>query len=107
MRLIHRSTGRPVQIGDGVTVRGEPHVVVRFRQPHKPSSEGRVIVRPCDEPFCSRSQAEYYVSIAGLEWIEREDRAAIPDAVARAMEDEPELSDAVAAAWDIDDGEGV
>lgn len=81
MRLVHKATHGPVLVGDEVTVRGEPHVVVFFRPPHKPASEGRVIVRPTDEPFCSRSQAEYYVSVVGLEWIEREDREAIADAV--------------------------
>jgi hypothetical protein len=85
MRLVHKATHGPVRIGDEVTVRGEPHVVLSFPPPHKASSEGRVTVRPTDEPFSARAQAEYYVSVAGLEWIEREDRG-------------------VAAAWDIDGG---
>lgn len=77
MRLVYQMTGEEVQVGDKVTLRdGELVEVTYFREPHKPSSSGKVSVRQMSdvepgEYVCDR---EYYVSIIGAEWIEREDR---------------------------------
>ena len=73
MRLVYTKTGLPVTLGDAVVVDGKPHRVVYFRQPHKASSSGHVtICRSSDR--LGREQREYYVSVIGAEWIEREDR---------------------------------
>jgi hypothetical protein len=42
-----------------------------FREPHKPSSSGHVVVKEMTELGFSK---EFYVSVIGAEWIEREDR---------------------------------
>lgn len=84
MKLVYKATGKPVAIGDRVELRGQPFVVTYFREPHKPASEGKVTLRvpEAQEP----SGTEFYVSIIGAEWIEREDRAAA-DAVDRGAQD--------------------
>lgn len=69
MRLVYTKTGKPVNVGDRVTVRNEICTVDYFREPHKPSSEGKVTVRLTED-----MRREYYVSVIGAEWIEREDR---------------------------------
>lgn len=71
MRLVYKATGEEVKVGDVVTMRdGEKCEVTYFREPHKPSSEGKVLVK-----FENRNcNMEYYVSVIGAEWIEREDR---------------------------------
>lgn len=64
MRLIHKDTGKDVQVGDKVvTFRGKNAVVVEFSKPHKPASSGHVIT----------DLGRHYVGVYGLEWIERED----------------------------------
>ena len=71
MRLIHKATGKEVQVGDTVrTHRGQKATVVFFVEPHKPEAEGRITVQ--EEDFAW--QNTYYVSVFGCEWIEREDR---------------------------------
>jgi len=78
MRLVYQETGDEVRVGDRVVLRdGEVVEVTYFRPPHKPSSSGKVCVRTVsDDPADEwRSDSEYYVSVIGAEWIEREDRA--------------------------------
>ena len=71
MRLVYKATGKEVKVGDVVTTsRGEKCEVKYFRQPHKPSSEGKITV----QMEGSESYNEYYVGVIGAEWIEREDR---------------------------------
>lgn len=71
MRLVYKATGEEVKVGDVVTTfRGKKCEVKYFREPHKPSSEGKVTVKEEGSSFCM----EYYVSVIGAEWIEREDR---------------------------------
>jgi hypothetical protein len=70
MRLIYTATQAPVLIGDPVTVHGQPATVSYFRKPHKSSSEGKVSIKPAD----TDTENEFYVSVIGAEWIEREDR---------------------------------
>lgn len=66
MKLVYKTTGEPVKVGDPVEIKGVGMTTVEyFREPHKPDSEGRVSLA---------SGAEYYVSVIGAEWIEREDR---------------------------------
>lgn len=77
MKLVYKATGLPVALGDTVILlgSGEEARVAHFKPPHKPSSQGHVTV---DFPLHKRRRAnatrEYYVSIIGAEWIDREDR---------------------------------
>lgn len=72
MRLVYKATGKEVKVGDIATMRdGNQCEVKYFRPPHKSSSSGKVTVK---EVGCS-CDMEYYVSVIGAEWIEREDRA--------------------------------
>ncbi len=65
MRLIHKSTGKEVQIGDAVTsFRGEAATVSYVSKPHSPASTGRVGV----------DGGEFFPSVFDLEWVDREDR---------------------------------
>ena len=66
MRLVYKTTGDPVKVGDVIPSLG---IVMFFREPHKPSSEGKVTLR-INRVSCQ----EYYVSVIGAHWIEREDR---------------------------------
>jgi hypothetical protein len=70
MRLVYTSTQQPVQIGDIVTIDDEEVVVNDIRRPHKPASTGRVYVRYAG----ARYDAEFFPSVIGAEWIEREDQ---------------------------------
>jgi hypothetical protein len=71
MRLVYKANGNEVKVGDVVkTSRGEKCEVRYFRPPHSPSSEGKISVRFDDNSFDN----EYYVSVIGAEWIDREDR---------------------------------
>lgn len=82
MKLVYKETGIEVKEGDIVLKRSGNWVVESFRPPHKPDSEGKVAVR-----FHTGNAQEYYVSVIGAEWIEREDRVEpgiqfrMPDAV--------------------------
>jgi len=73
MKLVYQNTGEEVQVGDVATDReGQLIEVTYFREPHKPSSQGKVSVRPAnDKEAMSR---EYYVSVIDANWIEREDQ---------------------------------
>lgn len=78
MRLVYsnngmnRSRGRvgkSVEIGDEVRLSDGEYTIEYVTPPHKPESTGRVGVgRP------NTSTAEYFPSVVGAEWIEREDR---------------------------------
>lgn len=72
MRLVYEATQRDVACGHKVRISGVWHVIAFFRAPHKPSSQGKVSVYPYGHPDQSR---EFYVSVIGARWIEREDRA--------------------------------
>lgn len=72
MKLFYESTGREVKVGDiAQTFRGEAVVVTDFREPHTPSSTGRVYVKFVDketdrprEGFAS----EYFPGVIGAKW---------------------------------------
>jgi len=70
MRLVYADTQKEVQVGDEVTdFRGDKCTVLSFKKPHKAASSGHVELR--DDLGQER---EYYVTVIGAEWIEREDR---------------------------------
>lgn len=72
MKLVYTDTGKEVKVGDIVkTFRGEECKVKYFRPPHKPSSSGKITVQFGDNDLNCR---EFYVSVIGAEWIDREDR---------------------------------
>jgi hypothetical protein len=63
--------GDAVHLGDSVfTFRGEPCVINHFATPHKSSSEGKISV----QVEGSTHSSEFYVSVIGAQWIDREDR---------------------------------
>ena len=64
MKLVDEQK-RDAKIGDRyLDFRGEVHTLKGITKPHKPSSTGRV----------QTSRGEYYPSVIGLTWIEREDQ---------------------------------
>ena len=72
MKLIHTATLKPAEIGDEVTTRkGDTGIIKYFIPPHKPASSGHVSVAYTDR---ETMPGYHYVSVWGLEWIEREDR---------------------------------
>lgn len=75
MRLVYeRNRGsREVRIGDRVVLDSGPATVTYFAKPHKPESSGRVSVTFISGPHVGHTH-EYYVSVIGAKWIEREDQ---------------------------------
>jgi hypothetical protein len=71
MRLIYDKTGEPVKAGDVIHLNGAPCFVYGFREPHKPASSGKVSVKAMNDAGYCR---EYYVSVIGATWVDREDR---------------------------------
>jgi hypothetical protein len=61
-----------------MTSRGERVKVTSFREPHKRSSVGKVCVDHLHKDAGNRGRTEYFVSVIGAEWIEREDRTVCP-----------------------------
>jgi len=81
MKLIHKSNGQEARVGDIVFDSAEiPHRLEFFREPHKPSSEGKCCVKALRAPLgtglvlLEQYAREYYVGVFKLEWIDREDR---------------------------------
>lgn len=65
--------GDEVRLGDVVkTSRGNTVTVSYFKEPHKPSSTGKVVVKLPEFP--NSFGREFYVGVIGAEWIEREDQ---------------------------------
>lgn len=76
MRLIYQATKKPVALGDAIVLQREGetarhYTVGYFREPHKPASEGKVTLYLGGNP---RASQEYYVSVIGAKWVDREDR---------------------------------
>ena len=69
MKLIYTDTGKEVRVGDRVELISGLVTVTHFRPPHKSSSSGKVTVR-----FPDGSCVEYYVSVIGAKWVDREDQ---------------------------------
>jgi hypothetical protein len=74
MRLVYKTDPtRLVKVGDVIEAcDGTKMQVMHFKEPHKPASEGKVSVRPVGADF---GDSEYYVSVIGAEWVDREDRS--------------------------------
>jgi hypothetical protein len=72
MKLIYDTTKAPVNTGDVVHLSdGSAHIVYRVVEPHKPSSTGRVQLQSmCERKYYN----EFYPSVIGATWIDREDR---------------------------------
>lgn len=68
--LVYTATQEPVKVGDVVQINGMSAVVDYFPHPHKPASSGKVSVSFRGD---SRSTAEYFVSVIGAHWINRDD----------------------------------
>ena len=71
MKLVYEHNGQAVKEGDITkTFRGEPVVVTDFREPHKPSSTGRVWVKfldsETDEPV--GYSREFFPGVIGAKW---------------------------------------
>lgn len=72
MRLIYEgSDNAPVKLGDTVHVDGTPYYVMSIVKPHKPASTGRVLCKAMTEEAWV---CEWYPSVIGAKWIEREDQ---------------------------------
>lgn len=75
MKLVHKATGKEVQVGDRVVdFRGDAAYVQSFDKPHKPSSCGHVNVVTSKRALRSGTSNRYYVSVFDMEWVDREDR---------------------------------
>ena len=71
MKLVYKSTGNEVALGDQVRTRdGYMNKVTHFKPPHKPSSVGHVSIRRIG----SNVSHEVYVTVINAEWVGREDR---------------------------------
>ena len=71
MQLVYTATQKPVTIGDVVPdFRGDLVKVISFDKPHKSSSVGKIILKENN----SEHQGEYYVSVIGAGWINRDDK---------------------------------
>lgn len=76
MRLVYEATGEEVKVGSRCkSASNYDYEVEYFKPPHKPSSEGKISVRLVDPLTGYKgSISEFYVSVIGAKWIEREDR---------------------------------
>jgi hypothetical protein len=77
MKLVHKRSGKLAKIGDQWSYKKRKFCLLGAVLPHKTSSEGRVCVR-IEFKDGTTNEQEFYCSVAGLEWIEREDRIARP-----------------------------
>jgi hypothetical protein len=58
--------GQPARVGMGVEdFRGNKYILTGWREPHKPSSTGRVYVKESPDDFAS----EYFPSVVGGEFV--------------------------------------
>ena len=72
MQLVYDwSVDAPVQVGDVVHVRGIPYTILAIREPHKPSSTGRVICQSMTE---EKWLTVWFPSVVKAHWIDREDQ---------------------------------
>jgi hypothetical protein len=74
MKLVYEGTQVPVQVGDTVQVDNKTFVVYSITKPHKPSSTGRVQCRGTRLADARWVFSEWFPSVIGAEWIEREDQ---------------------------------
>ena len=67
MKLVYSKSGKEVKTGDVVHIDGEPYYIMETREPHKPSSTGRVFCKAMGERGWAR---ELYPSVVGAEWVD-------------------------------------
>lgn len=75
MRLIHRSTGDEVKIGDRFERDGKIMVASGWQKPTSPASTGRIHV--CEPHQLSHALTlgqSFFPDVYDCEWVEREDR---------------------------------
>ena len=65
MQLVYTKTNVPVETGDIVDLRDGKVVVEYIKEPHKPSSTGRVCVKYVE----SNWSMEYFPIVIGAEWM--------------------------------------
>jgi len=65
MKLVYASTGLEVKSGDVVHVKGKPFYVMDMREPHKPSSSGRVLCKAMSDNAWLN---EWYPGVIGAVW---------------------------------------
>lgn len=73
MKLVYSKNKCPVCVGDRIVIDEEQYEVKFFSKPHKPAASGKVTVAPAGFNDFEHDR-EFYVSIIGAEWIEREDQ---------------------------------
>ena len=71
MKLVYEKTGQLVGLGDKVQLGDSEYSVVRISEPYKPSSTGRVYIRPFTQ---AGGGHEYFPSVIGAKWIDRTDQ---------------------------------
>ncbi len=70
MRLVYKATGEEVKVGDIASISGLAYEVVGIKKPLNPHSAGHVEIYQRG----SRITNQYFPSVIGAEWVEREDR---------------------------------
>ena len=70
MKLVYEDSGELVLTGDVVKLDDGDAMVTYFREPHKPSSSGKVCVKYRNTDVTR----EFYVNVIGAKWIDREDQ---------------------------------
>lgn len=73
MNLIYNHNQESVEVGDIIELNDMTVKVRYFREPHKPSSSGKISVDVLNvdgENVCR----EFYVGVLGARWINREDQ---------------------------------
>lgn len=97
MKLVYTTNPQQeVKVGDRITLDEEQFVITYFRQPSSPASSGKVTIARPD----GSGSREYYVSIIGAEWIEREDRDEPPVGINNEAQHADSPTAAVAALLD-------
>lgn len=70
MKLVDEKTGKKLEVGQKVTCfRGEEYTLTDAREPHKPSSTGRVYVRKEGAKY----GREFFPSVIGAKWVSDDD----------------------------------
>jgi hypothetical protein len=78
VKLVYKDTGKLVKVGDIIPAECDDERtgmrVLGFKEPHKPSSGGKVHVAVQYGDDEHEDTREYFVSVIGAHWIEREDQ---------------------------------
>lgn len=67
MKLVYSQSGKEVKSGDTVHIDGHAYFVMETREPHKPSSTGRVLCKAMDDKGWVH---EWYPGVIGAEWVD-------------------------------------